>query len=198
METHKNIPAIYAKNRNAWRRWLQKHHDTEKAVWLILHNKGSETPSVNYADAVEEALCYGWIDGLVNKRDAHSRYQYYTRRKPKSNWSAPNRERVARMTAEGKMTPAGQAMIDLAKQTGTWDATATAEKAEVPADLQQLLNKNKKAKLHFDAFPPSSKRVILEWLINAKRPETREKRLRETVALAAQNIRANHPKPQGS
>lgn len=197
MELYNNTPAFHAKTRKAWRAWLSKNHQKEKAVWLIIYHKKSSTPSVYYDEAVEEALCFGWIDSKPNKRDEESFYLFFAQRKPKSNWSALNRERVERLTQQGLIQPAGQKMIDLAKQTGTWEALKPVSAMQIPDDLQQRLDKNKKAQEYFNAFPPSAKKGILEWILNAKRPETRQKRIEETVTLAAQNIRANQYTPKG-
>ena len=183
--------AIAAKDRDEWRAWLAAHHERESSVWLIIYHKKSPTPSVYYEESVEEALCFGWIDSKPNKRDEESYYLFFARRKPKSNWSKPNRERVERMIAAGKMTPAGQQMIDLAKTSGTWSALEQVENLVIPKDMDQLFNDYPNARTHFEAFPPSTRRGILEWILNAKRPETRAKRIKETVALAEQNIRAN-------
>ena len=192
MEIHNNINAFHAKDRKEWRKWLTKNHKTEKSVWLIIYHKRSEKPTVYYDEAVEEALCFGWIDSVAHKRDHESMYQYFAPRKPKSNWSKLNRERADRMISEKKMKPAGQAMIDLAMKTGTWTALVDIENAVLPPDLQRAFNKNKIALKNFTAFPPSSKKIILEWIRNAKRAETREQRIEKAVALAAKNIRANH------
>jgi uncharacterized protein YdeI (YjbR/CyaY-like superfamily) len=188
IEYFKGVKAFHAKTRKAWRTWLAKNHDKEQAVWLIMYHMSSDTRSIHYAEAVEEALCFGWIDSTAMKRDETSWYQYYTRRKPKSTWSRVNRERADRMSAAGLMTPAGQAMIDLAKKSGTWEV----DHDVMPADLQAALDKNKKAKEYFMAFPPSSRLIILTWIANAKRPDTRNKRIAETVTMAAKNMRANH------
>jgi uncharacterized protein YdeI (YjbR/CyaY-like superfamily) len=193
METKDNVLAIHAKKRRDWRKWLEKNHETEKAVWLIMYNKTSTTESINYEEAVEEALCFGWIDSKAVKRDDESRYQYFAKRKPKSNWSKPNKLRVEKMTSQGLMTASGQKLIDLAKATGTWDALNDADNNVIPADLQALLNDNDIARKNFEAFSTSSKRIILEWIQAAKRPETREKRIKETVELAEKNIRAHFP-----
>lgn len=194
MEKVNGIPAFHARSVQDWRNWLEKNGKTEKAVFLIIYHQKSKTPSVHYAASIEHSLCYGWIDSKALKRDEESFYLSFTPRKPKSNWSKVNRERVTCMTEKGLMTPAGQAMIDLAKATGTWDGLAAAQDTIVPDDLKKLFNRNKKAFKNFDAFAPSSKRVILEWIAKAKRPETREKRVLETVELAAENVKANHPK----
>lgn len=191
---YKNMPAFYAASRNAWRQWLQKNHAEEKSVWLILFKKQSDTPSVNYSEAVEEALCFGWIDSVANKRDENSYYQYFAKRKPKSNWSKSNKQRVEKLEAAGLIAEAGYAMIQLAKETGTWNALDDIEKLIVPPDLEKQFQANTKANNNWNGFSASARRGILEWISNAKRPETRNKRIAETVSLAAQNIKANMQK----
>ncbi|MCZ4242971.1 YdeI/OmpD-associated family protein [Pedobacter punctiformis] len=122
METNKGIETFYAETRQKWREWLEQNGQLKTEVCLILYSKNAKTPSVNYVEAVEEALCFGWIDSLTNKRDADSRYQRFSQRKPKSNWSSSNKERVAKLTEQGLMTEHGQKMIDLAKQNGNWES----------------------------------------------------------------------------
>lgn len=193
MEDLRNgIKTFYALSRKHWRKWLEKNHATEKNLWLIIYHKKSKTPSVYYEEAVEEALCFGWIDSKGNKRDDESFYLFFARRNPKSNWSKINRERIEKMIERYLMTEAGMKMVELAKQKGTWDALTAVYNKEIPDDLQKAFNKNKKAFKNFVAFPPSSKKIILAWISNAKMPATRKKRIEETVALAVENIRANH------
>ncbi|MBC7936153.1 MAG: hypothetical protein H7Y86_12455 [Rhizobacter sp.] len=120
METNKGVATFYAKTRKQWRSWLEKHSAKETEIYLILHNKKSTAKSVTYPEAVEEALCFGWIDSFKNKRDDATAYQRFSPRKANSNWSPSNIERATRMTQEGLMTPAGQAAIDLAKERGRW------------------------------------------------------------------------------
>jgi len=192
MEQHNGTLAFHAKSRKEWRKWLEKNYESERSVWLIIYHKSADVPSVYYEEAVEEAICFGWIDSIAHKKDEHSKYQFFAQRKPKSNWSKANRERAEKMIAAGQMKPAGMAMIELAKRTGAWEALVDVQNSVIPDDLQALLNKNKTAFNNFMAFPPSSKRIILEWILNAKRPETRQKRIEETVSLAAKNIKANH------
>jgi uncharacterized protein YdeI (YjbR/CyaY-like superfamily) len=193
-ERYKGSPAVTAPTLASWRKWLSANHVKETSAWLIIFRKSSGKKCVDYNEAVEEALCFGWIDSTANPRDSESSYRYFARRKPKSKWSLINRERVVRLIKEKRMKPAGQAMVDLAKRTGTWTAMDDIDK--VPSDLQKLLDKNKKAGTYFQAFPPSSKRIILGWIMDAKTPETRSKRVRETVLLAAKNIRAHHYTPK--
>lgn len=122
METKDGKQAVYAKTRAEWRRWLKKNSLSEKSVWLILYHKNSKAQCINLVDATEEALCFGWIDSLAKKRDPESFYLTFTPRNPKkSKWSQPNRERAERMIAKGLMTPQGQNMIDIAKETGRWE-----------------------------------------------------------------------------
>ena len=192
MEQHNGILAFHAKNRKEWRKWLEKNYESAKSVWLVIYHKDADVPSVYYDEAVEEAICFGWIDSIAHKRDEHSKYQFFAQRKPRSNWSKANRQRAEKMIAAGQMKPAGMAMVALARETGAWEALVDVQNSVIPDDLQALLNKNKTALHNFMAFPPSSKRIILEWILNAERPETRQKRIEETVSLAAQNIKANH------
>lgn len=192
METNNGIPAFYARTNEEWRSWLEENGAREKAVCLILYHKKSKTPCIDYKESIEHALCFGWIDSKANKRNEESSYLQFTPRKSKSNWSNVNKERVARMTAQGLMRPAGQAMIDLAKANGSWDMLADAQNTIIPWDLQKMFDKNTQAFENFQRFSPSSKRMILEWITKAKKEETREKRIVQTVALAAKNIKANH------
>jgi uncharacterized protein YdeI (YjbR/CyaY-like superfamily) len=189
MELHKGVKAVLAKKKEEWRTWLDKNGTVEKSAWLIIYRKDTTTASVYYDEAVEEALCFGWIDSVANKRDADSFYLYFAKRKPSSKWSKANRERVAKLEVQGLLKPEGIAAIDLAKKNGTWDALKEVEALIIPADMQELFDKNKKAYANFMAFPPSTIRGILEWILNAKRPETRLKRITQTVEKAEINIR---------
>jgi uncharacterized protein YdeI (YjbR/CyaY-like superfamily) len=193
MEKFRDKDAWHFKSRKDWRKWLEKNHVSSEPIWLILHGKNSGVKGVKYDEAVEEALCFGWIDSVVYKRDEKSRYQYFGKRKTGSVWSESNRDRVARLTEAGLMTEAGQKFVDIAKANGAWQTAGDVHNTLIPDDLQQLLNKNQVAHDNFLAFPPSSRKIILHWIHSAKRAETREKRLLEVVSLAEKNIRANHP-----
>jgi len=191
MELKAGVKTFYAKTQKEWRNWLEKNHRSEKAVWLIFYKKGSGTQSTNYAETLEDALCFGWIDSKANKRDDESYYQYFAKRKPESNWSKVNKEKVAKLIEKGLMTPAGFESIETAKQNGTWSALDEVEELIIPPDLKLLFDKNKTASDYWEKFSRSAKRAILEWILNAKRPETRQKRITETVELAQKNIKAN-------
>ncbi len=176
-----------------WRAWLAQNCRSEKEIWLIIHHKDSATQSVRYHEAIEHALCYGWIDGLHRKHDADSSRLRFTPRTTRSTWSRVNRERAANMIEQGLMTEDGQALIDLAVSNGNWQVVPDDEASAIPTDLRALFDRNSLACNNFQNFPPSSKRLILEWIAKAKRPDTRQRRIETTVDLAAQNIRANHP-----
>ncbi len=191
LEEYKGVPSCYAPSQEAWRSWLEENHKGQKGVWLIIFRKEGDTPSVQYPEAVEEALCFAWIDSKPNKRDEKSYYQYFSPRKPKSNWSRVNKEKVARLIQEGRMQAAGMAMVDLAQKTGTWDALEDVENLVIPEDLGETLDRYPQARANFEAFPRSVKRSILEWILLAKRAETRKKRIEETAEKAQKNERAN-------
>ena len=188
---HNEENSFYAKDLMAWRGWLAKNHHQKDFVWLILFKKNSETPSVSLQDAIEEALCYGWIDSKPNKRDAQSYYLFFAQRKPKSVWSRINKEKVKRLLAEGRIQKAGLQKIEQAKEDGSWDVLNEIEELIMPEDLMLALKKNKTAYNFFDAFPPGVKKGIYQWIISAKKAETRASRIETTVRLASENIRAN-------
>ena len=192
MEMKSGVKIFYAKTQKEWRKWLEKNHRSEKAVWLIFYKKGSGIQSTNYAEALEEALCFGWIDSKANKKDDESYYQYFAKRKPESNWSKVNKEKVARLIEKGLMTSAGFESIEIAKRNGTWTALDEVEELIIPPDLQLLFDKNIAAFENWKNFSRYIKRGILEWILNAKRSETRQKRIVETVELAEKNIKANY------
>jgi len=193
-ETVNGVATVYPRTRDDWRAWLDDHGATAKTVWAIIYHKDSATPSVSFHDAIVDALCFGWVDSKALPRDKESFYLCFSPRNPKSTWGRVNRERAERMIAEGLMRPAGQAAIDLAKRTGTWDSLAEAQNGVIPGDLQARFDGDAVAFRNFQAFPPSSQRLILQWIATAKKPETRARRVAQTVELAAQNIRANHPR----
>lgn len=190
VEMKGDVPAVSASSEAAWRQWLAKHHAKVKAVWLIIYKKGSGVDSVTYPEAVDQAICYGWIDSKPNKRNEASYYQYFAQRNPASFWSGVNKKKVAKLEAAGQLAPAGIAMINIAKENGGWTALDSLENIELPAELRALFDANPTAYANWETFPKSVKRGILEWILQAKRPETKEKRMKETVDLAAQNKRA--------
>lgn len=183
---------FYAKDAATWRRWLSKNHATKKSVWLVYYKAASGKPRVSYSDAVDEALCFGWIDSKPNKLDEFRSLQYFAPRNPKSRWSKVNKAKIARLVKEKRMSPAGLELVKIAKANGAWDYLNDVEEMIIPDDLLNALKKVPKAHDYFMAFPKSSKKIILEWLHTAKQTVTREKRISETVKLAAKDVRANH------
>lgn len=183
-------PTFYAKDRSEWREWLDKNHATSAGVWLVYYKKGSGKPSVAYDEAVEEALCFGWIDSRVNTLDEQRYMQVFSPRKPKSLWSKLNKRRVEQLIQNGLMTAAGLEKIEAAKRDSSWSTLDAIEDLQLSADFMEALDSNKTASDNFMAFSTSSKQNIVRWIESAKRPETRLKRIAETVTLAAQNIRA--------
>lgn len=192
MEPKNDIKAFYARTRQDWRKWLEENHKTEKNLFLILYHKKSKKECISYNDAVEEALCYGWVDSKANKRDTESYYLFFAQRKPGSGWAKSNRERAEKLIEQGLMTEAGQYMIDHAKRTGTWTILEEVRNLIIPDDLQEQFNNNPTAFNNFQGFSASSRQIILAWILNAKKPETRLQRIHQTVELANKNIRANH------
>lgn len=183
---------VYAKDRATFRKWLEQNHTSAPGIWLVYYKKNSGKPSISYPEAVKEALCFGWIDSKVNAIDDERYMQVFTPRKAKSVWSALNKKYIAELQGQNLINPAGLKTIEIAKQNGQWESLDKVEALEVPDELIKAFKKNKKAKENFDKFPPSSRKLILQWIASAKRDETRQKRIEETVTLAAQNIKANH------
>lgn len=187
---------FYAENRATWRQWLTENHDRVTGVWLIYNKKGSGQPHLPYDEAVEEALCFGWVDSKPGKVDAVRSRLYFAPRKPGSGWSAPNKARIERLTAAGLMMPAGLDKVAAAQADGSWSMLDGVEALEIPSDLLAALRQYPQAEVYFNGFPRSVKRGILEWILQAKRPETRAKRIAETAQLASQNQRANQWNPK--
>jgi uncharacterized protein YdeI (YjbR/CyaY-like superfamily) len=184
---NKQLLTLYARNRQEWRDWLVKNHAVSSGVWLIYYKKGSDKPSVSYEGAVEEALSFGWIDSKVNSLDEERYMQVFTPRKPRSSWSKLNKQRVEKLIKNGQMTAVGLEKIEAAKRDGSWNKLDAIDDLEVPADLTEALADNQKAYDNFMAFSNSSKKIIVYWIEEAKRTETRKKRIGKTVSLAEEN-----------
>ncbi len=174
-----------------WHAWLKANHRSAKNVWLVLHKKSSPGPGIAYAEAVEEALCFGWIDSKPQKKDAHTYLLYFAERKSGSVWSKLNKQRISRLIKDGRMTPAGMKKIEAAKADGTWSTLDPVDSLKIPKELTKALARNKKAQKHFEAFPPGIKKQLVYWVLSAKREETRSVRVKEIVTKAARNERAN-------
>lgn len=188
----KPIKTYCPKNRQDWRRWLQRNHIKEDAVWLLYHKKTSAAQNLVWAEAVEEALCFGWIDSKRQAVDALTFRQFFGKRKPSSTWSTINKARVANLIEKGLVAPAGLEAIELAKQNGSWTILDEVEKQTIPPDLEKVLKRVKNASKNFAALSKSNRRILLQWLVMAKRPETRQKRISEIASAVGKN---RMPKP---
>ncbi|MGE5407629.1 MAG: YdeI/OmpD-associated family protein [Syntrophothermus sp.] len=184
--------AVTVTSAQEWRAWLEANHASSPGIWLTTYKKSSGGPHVPYESVAEEAVAFGWVDSRPRRLDAERSQLLLTPRRPRSRWSRANRRRAERLLAEGRMAPAGLAAVEAAKADGSWDALEEVEDLVEPDDLRAALDRDPAARRHWDAFPPSSKRIILEWISAAKRPQTRSRRVDETARSAAENIRANH------
>ena len=191
--TGPDFPTIFPATRAEWRAWLEVHHTASRGVLLIYGKKGGRAGGIGYEEAVEEALCFGWIDSKAKSVDAERSLVTFTPRKPGGTWAKSNKERVARLIEQGRMTPAGMAKIEQAQADGSWDVLDALEDPTPPEDLAAALAANAEAARNFAAFSPGTRLVYLRWIRTAKRPETRARRVAETVRLAAQNIRNPQP-----
>ncbi len=181
--------------RAQWRAWLKRHHLRSEGIWLVRWKKARPDKYMGYDAIVEEALCFGWIDATARPLDHERSLILVCPRKPKSIWSKVNKARLEHLIADGRMMEAGLQAIEVAKANGSWTALDAVEALVVPPDLAKALAKNKVAKKHFDAFPPSARKYVLWWVGSAKTEPTRNKRIARTVELAAQNIRVNQQRP---
>jgi len=185
-------PRVEVASRAELRAWLQCNHTRTTSIWLVTWKKAAGARHVPYSDVVDEALCFGWIDSLPRKLDADRTMVRLSPRKPGSAWSAVNKSKLERLLAEGLVTKAGLAAMDGAMADGSWSRLDSIATLSPPPDLAKALAAFPAARLNFEAFPPSVRRAILEWITQAKTAETRARRVGETARLAAENIRANH------
>jgi len=181
------LKTFHPKTRKAWRSWLEKNHAKSPGVWLIYNKKSAGKKRLDYAEAVEEALCFGWIDSTSRPLDDERYMQRFTPRKSKSGWSGLNKKRIEKMMAEGLMTKAGLEKIEAAKKDGSWQSLDHIDAIQLPEDFEKALAKNKKAKTNFENFPQFTKKQFLYRINSAKRPETRKERIKLCVKMAAAN-----------
>lgn len=175
--------------RQEFRDWLQLHHASDSELWLRFYKKGSGESSISNAEAVEEALCFGWINSKLRRIDEKSYIQRFSPRHEKSIWADSNKKRVARLIADGRMTEAGMEKVRAAKANGSWRELDQLDPDAIPGDLAEALNTNHLARKNFEALTKNQRRDYLWWLNAAKREETRLKRIEEIVRRAEQNLR---------
>ena len=186
------IETFYPASQTAWRKWLQKNHKIKQAVWLVFYNKSSTKVSITWSNAVDEALCYGWIDSKKIKIDEETSHQFFSKRKPKSSWSKINKDKVERLVEQGLMAEAGFASIELAKQNGSWTILDEVEELVIPTDLETEFKNKPNSKDFFLSLSKSVRKIILAWLVFAKTTETRQKRIAEIIENADQNLKPKH------
>jgi uncharacterized protein YdeI (YjbR/CyaY-like superfamily) len=185
------LEVLYDMDRAKWRRWLEKNHEQTESVWLVLVKKGAKRKGVSYEEAVQEALCFGWIDSRPNYLDEERFKIHMSTRRPKSVWSKSNKERARKLIEQGLMTPAGMSKIEEAKRKGIWNMLDDVEELKVPEELDKTLQANPPAKRNFEAFGISYKKQAIYWVLSAKRSETRAKRAEEIARSAAENQKVN-------
>lgn len=175
---------LYFKTRKAWRDWLAQNHDKSNGVWLVFYKKHTGTATLAYEAAVEEALCFGWIDSIIKKLDDERYVRKLTPRKADSNWSELNRQRVERLVARKRMAKPGLAMVKAAKASGRWEQSGRPELAfEVPAEFREALAQRPQAQVFFEGLAPSYRKQFIGWIATAKQQATRDRRVKEAVAL---------------
>lgn len=182
----KEISTFFPASQQEWRQWLKKNHRSQQSIWLIYYKKTSDTVTVTYSAAVDEALCFGWIDSTIRSLGDGRLMQFFCKRKTTSVWSKINKEKIQRLIDNGLMTKAGLESIEIAKQNGSWAILDTVEELTIPKDLAQAFRKHPGSKAYFTSLSKSVKKAMLQWVIVAKRPETRLKRIMEIAELAAQ------------
>lgn len=177
----KEVETYYPQSREDWRQWLENNHQSKQSIWLVYYNKQSKIPSISWREAVDEALCFGWIDSTTKKVDDSSFIQYFSKRKPKSIWSKINKEIVQLLIDNNRMTKAGFESIEIAKQNGSWTILDEVEELIIPDDLEIAFNRHNDAKDYFLSLSKSTRKIILSWIVLAKRQETKQKRIDEVV-----------------
>jgi len=178
---------LYVKTKTEWRVWLQKNHDKVEELWLIFYKKGTGKPSIDYEVAVEEALCFGWIDSIIKKIDEERYVRKFTPRKDNSVWSESNKKRVKKVIKEGRMTEYGLMKIKAAKKSGKWYEELKPDISfNIPADFEKALKKNRKAKENFEKLSLTHRKNYIGWIATAKRDETIGKRIEESIKMLKQ------------
>src|SRR5690606_6018428 len=186
------IEIFYPKSQTAWRKWLEKNYLSKQAVWLVFYNKKSELKSITWSEAVDVALCFGWIDSKKIKIDEETSYQFFSKRKPKSTWSKINKNKVDKLIEQGLMTKAGFESVAIAKQNGSWTILDEVEELIIPADLEAKFIDKPNLKDYFLSLSKSAKKLLLTQLLFAKTTQTRQKRIAEIIEQAEQKLKPKH------
>jgi uncharacterized protein YdeI (YjbR/CyaY-like superfamily) len=189
MSVRDEAPHIHPADRAEWRGWLEANHASARGVFVVSWRPKTGRPTLDYEDAIQEALCFGWVDSSGGVVDDERARLYFAPRRPGSVWAASNKARVERLVAAGRMTAAGRAAIERARADGSWTVLDGAERLEVQPDLAKALAANPVSEANFAAFPPSARKMAIAWIATAKRQETRDRRIAEVVEAAARNER---------
>ncbi|MHA7941757.1 YdeI/OmpD-associated family protein [Formosa sp. 3Alg 14/1] len=189
--TKKDIEQFCPKNQDDWRTWLEVHHKNKASVWLIIYKKNAPVQNLSWSEAVDHALCFGWIDSVKKSIDSETYMQFFSKRKPNSTWSKVNKDKVDFLTANHLMTDAGQVCIDIAKANGSWSFLDPIDALIIPDDLEAQFANFEGSKMYYESLSNSVKKNILYWILSAKREPTRAKRILEIVQKASQNINPN-------
>lgn len=185
----KEFEEFCPKDSKDWRRWLELNHDKKAAVWVIFYKTKSPNHNLSWSHSVDEALCFGWIDSTKKTIDNEKFKQYFSKRKVKSNWSKINKDKVSVLIDQGLMKEAGFKSIETAKENGSWTILDGVEALEVPGDLTQEFTKHNGSSAYFDGLSNSAKKILLYWIMSAKRAETRQKRILEIAENASKNLK---------
>ena len=176
-------------NKTEWQEWLEVNHDKKEAIWVVFYKKKSAQHNLSWSDSVDVALCYGWIDSTKRAIDDEKFKQYFTKRKANSNWSKINKDKVTTLIDQGLMKEAGYKSIEVAKENGSWTLLDAIEELIVPDDLKDALANKEGAAAYFESLSKSAKKILLYWVISAKRTETRQKRILEVAENASNNLK---------
>ncbi|WP_134765489.1 YdeI/OmpD-associated family protein [Nocardioides sp. 1609] len=188
-EAHDGRPYVHPETLEQWRAWLAAHHARGSGVWVYQWRRATGRPAVGYEEQVVEALAWGWIDSTAGTVDEQRARMWFAPRRPTSGWSRPNKQRVERLYAEGRMQPAGRAVLDLAHVNGSWTLLDDVEDLVVPPDLEAALAERPGARAHWDSFPPSTRKQMLTQVVTARKPETRAARIARFADAAARGER---------
>ncbi len=186
------IEIFYPTSPTEWRKWLEKNHLSKQSVWLVCYNKNSGKKAITWTESVDVALCFGWIDSKKIKVDNERSHQFFSKRKARSTWSKINKVKIAQLIEKGLMTDAGYKSIEIAKENGSWTILDSVEELMLPEDLAIELKDNPIAREFFEGLSKSSKKALLQWLVLARRVETRQQRIAEIVECAEQRLKPKH------
>lgn len=187
--SEKEIETFYPSSKQEWRKWLSDNHVKKQSVWLMYYRKGANVPTISWSEAVDEALCFGWIDSKKKTIDDQRYIQFFSRRKAVSTWSKVNKDKIVQLVENGSMTDAGLEIIRIAKENGSWTILDEVEALIVPKELEMEFQNHPGSSEFFESLSKSAKKILLSWVVLAKRPETKQKRIAEIAENASQNLK---------